>query len=75
VKRSMFRSVSMVLTLAIVALGAACGFDCDVEGEKQHFNDCDALQAAYDGLSSETQAAEQSDMLTCGELVGCEVQP
>jgi hypothetical protein len=65
----------MMFSLVVVALGAACGFDCRVQGESQHFNDCDALQDAYDALDPQTDAAAQADLDTCGELVGCEIQP
>jgi hypothetical protein len=60
--------------LSMVALAAACGFDCRVQGETQHFNDCEALQDAYDALGA-TEAAARDDLDTCGELVGCEIQP
>jgi hypothetical protein len=58
-----------------VVAAAGCGFDCEVQGETEHFNDCDALQARFDGFSEETDAASRNDLLVCGELVNCEVQP
>lgn len=64
-----------VLTITIVAAGAACGFDCNVQGETQHFNDCEALQEGFDALDPTTDAAARDDIDTCGELVGCEIEP
>jgi hypothetical protein len=64
----------MSFSLVVVAFAAACGFDCQVQGETQHFNDCEALQDAYDALGAD-DAAERDDIDTCGELVGCEIQP
>lgn len=56
-------------------LAAGCGFDCDVQGETEHFNDCPALQARFDELSPQTDAASRDDLEVCSELVGCDVQP
>ena len=55
--------------------GAACGFDCRVADATEHFNDCDALQARFDALSTETDAESRDDIQTCAELVNCEVRP
>jgi hypothetical protein len=66
--------VKFVTLLVVIGFGAACGFDCRVQGETQHFNDCDALQSAYDDLGA-NDAAARDDLDTCGELVGCEITP
>ncbi len=64
----------LVATLAPL-LATACGFECRVQGETEHFNDCAALQTRFDSLSRQTEAAARDDLDTCGELVSCEVKP
>ncbi len=66
--------MKLVTMLAVIAFGAACGFDCRVQGATQHFASCEALQEQYDALGA-NDAAERDDLDTCGELVGCEIQP
>ena len=68
-----------MLCLLIVSGTTACGFDCDVQGEKRPFSGCDALQQAYDAeqsrLDQPPNGAVLDDLVTCGEVQGCEIAP
>jgi hypothetical protein len=64
--------------VALVVLSAAgCGFECEVQGEKEFFGDCAALQAAFDEeqsrLDPPPNAARLDDLNTCGDIHGCEL--
>lgn len=67
------------LLLAGAGLMSACGFDCQVQGETQHFAACEDLQAAFDAeqsrLNPPPDNAVLDDLDTCGEINNCEVQP
>ena len=76
------RTPKLTLTFAIaigVALFAACGFECTIDGEKQQFASCDDLQTQFDAEQSRQDpppnGAALNDMQTCGEVYGCEVAP
>lgn len=67
------------ILLAVLVLGAAaCGFDCEVQGEKQPFASCEALQEAYDAeqsrLDRPPSGAVLDDLQTCGAAQGCEIR-
>lgn len=66
--------MKLVCVLLATMVAAACGFDCNVQGETQHFATCESLQESYDALGA-NDAAARDDLDTCGELVGCEIQP
>lgn len=68
-----------LMICAALALGAsACGFDCEVQGEKQPFASCEALQESYDAeqsrLDRPPSGAVLDDLQTCGAAQGCEIR-
>jgi hypothetical protein len=67
----------LIVLALVVAAASACGFDCQVKGEKQSFSDCQSLQDAYDTEKDSVDGADNEvldDLDTCGEINGCEVK-
>jgi hypothetical protein len=63
----------------VLALGfaAGCGFECNIQGEREQFASCEALKERYDAEQSQVNPdnAVLDDLDVCGEVNDCEVQP
>ena len=71
--------VTITITMALVVGAAACGFDCEVQGEPRPFASCEALQEAYDTEQSRLDAPPDGqvldELMVCGQAHGCDLQP
>jgi hypothetical protein len=72
----MIRVVTITIAAVVVAAVAGCGFECNVQGEKEQFASCDDLQSRF---TTEADAptpnnAVLDDLDTCGDVNGCDLK-
>jgi hypothetical protein len=67
-----------LVLIGIVVTAAGCGFQCTVNGQTEHFNDCNALQQSFSTEQAKTDPPPDektlNDLNTCGSINGCNIK-